>query len=88
MNMFGAFVRLFILVLVLSTLFFAGMFVFTLVVTLLAGLAVIGWLRRNKVLNEGMFSRTNDYAKRVEDPTIVESKVFEAEYTEIDRRPS
>lgn len=88
MSILGAILRLAVLVLVLSALFFTGMFVFAVVACLLLGLGLLEWLKRNRVLaSDDTLGGRVEMPHRREDAeeTVFETRIIEAEYTEMNR---
>ncbi len=86
MGLLSAFLRWLLLIAVLSALFFTGMLVFGAVICILLGLAAVEFLRRRKVLNEELFNgRVEMPHHTVANGDVFESRVIEAQYTEINR---
>lgn len=90
MSLLGGFLRLLVFCIIIGALFFTGMLVFAFVAGLLVVLGVMEWLRRGRpsAVTEETF-----YDGRMEMPrggepkeTVVEARVFEAEFTEMPSR--
>ena len=87
MSLIGAIARFILLCLVLAALFFTGMLAFAFIAGLIVVLGIVEWLRRKRVLTSSPFD--DSFEVSPDEPpqeTVVETKVFEADYTEIDRR--
>jgi hypothetical protein len=88
MSVVGAILRMTVLLLVLSTLFFTGMFVFAFVACLLLGLGIFEWLKRNRIMasDDPLEGRVEMPHNRDEpEETVFETRIIEAEYTELNR---
>jgi hypothetical protein len=81
----SGFLRFTVLGLVLAGLFFASMVVFALVVGVLLVLGVMEWLRRKNILTEEAFSGAVEMPHALPEETVMETRIIEAEYTELGR---
>ncbi|MBY0356203.1 MAG: hypothetical protein K2Q12_10830 [Rickettsiales bacterium] len=85
MDFIGTFVRILILSAIILVIYFIGFLVVSVVAGALVTLAIIQLFRRRKFSGDDPLTHPKHSSSVVMEKTVVESKVIDAEFTDIDR---
>lgn len=83
MESISGLLRFITLGLILTGLFFASVFIFTIVVGVLLVLGAMEWLRRKNILTDEAFSGPVEMPHKVTPETVTQARIIDAEYVEL-----